>query len=332
MIHVIINPAGAGGAAKQTWAKVRDCLKAKGVPFKAHFSSPERDIDALTRGVCRMYEKQHALGDEAPEAWADDVLTLLVIGGDGTMNLLVNGITDFDRVNVGFIPCGSGNDLARSIGITKDAGKELETILKGEVRRHLDIGDLVYLDRYNEKNEPLSPGEKHRYFNISCGVGFDAAVCWKVQTTPVKSLFNKLHLGKLSYIAIATQTIFKTPKVPMTLVFEDHEVTFPKAMFAAFMNEPYQGGGFKFAPEADPTDEIYDVCVADGLSTLDFFRVFPSAYSGGHVNFKGITMHRGHSVEVKADIPMWIHTDGEVECMSKHVRLQFRAEKLRLLN
>ena len=332
MIHVIVNPAGAGGTASRAWMKVRATLREKKVPFKAHFSSPEHDIDVLTRRVCEMYEKQHALGEKAPEAWADDELTLLVIGGDGTMNLLVNGITDFDRVRVGFIPCGSGNDLARSVGITKDAEKELETILKGEVCRTLDLGELVYGDCYDERDVELPKKKKNRLFNISCGMGFDAAVCWKVQTTPVKSLLNKLHLGKLSYITIAAQEIFKTPRVPVTIAYDGEEKSFPQLMLAAFMNERYQGGGFMFAPEADPTDEKYDVCVGDGLSTADFFKIFPSAYNGGHVRFKGVSINRAHEVEVSAAQPMWVHTDGEVECKAKRVRLRFCADKLRMLN
>jgi diacylglycerol kinase family enzyme len=97
------------------------------------------------------------------------------------------------------------------------------------------------------------------------------------------------------------------------------------------MIQPYEGGGFRFAPEADPQDGKFDICVADSLSRFDFFKIFPYAYNGNHVAFHGVYIDRARRVEFHMDKPLWVHTDGETEFMAKDIRLQVLDERLRMI-
>ena len=98
------------------------------------------------------------------------------------------------------------------------------------------------------------------------------------------------------------------------------------------MNTKYEGGGFQFCPHAESDDGLLDVCVGNHLSQFDFFRIFPYAYSGNHLKFKGVTEMKAKEIEIKVEKPMWVHTDGEVNCQSTHIQIHLLKEKLQMLN
>ena len=124
--------------------------------------------------------------------------------------------------------------------------------------------------------------------------------------------------------------IFRKVKAIVTL---DNQKEFEKVILSTVaMNTGYEGGGFKFCPAADPQDGILDVCVWGDVSKADFFKMFPYAYSGAHLKFDSIDADQVSLVDIQADQPCWIHTDGEVECMSTHVQMQLAKEKLQYLN
>ena len=107
-------------------------------------------------------------------------------------------------------------------------------------------------------------------FGISAGMGFDAAVCQEVSVSPVKRVLNRFGLGKLIYLLIALkQLAFMTP-CPMLLDMEEgRKFYFHKVYFAAVMNQKYEGGGFRFCPDASPSDGVLDVIVVEGLPKLE---------------------------------------------------------------
>jgi diacylglycerol kinase family enzyme len=111
------------------------------------------------------------------------------------------------------------------------------------------------------------------------------------------------------------------------------EKAFHKKMLSSVaMNTPYEGGGFKFCPAADPQDGILDMCIWGDVSKGDFFKMFPYAYSGNHLKFDEIDAAQADVVEIITEEPCWVHTDGEVECMSTHIQMHLAKEKLQYLN
>lgn len=319
MFDIVINPAGASGKTKKKWKEVIEPIfLAKKIKYKVHYSTLHYDIPDILKELTSKGEKKD----------------IILVGGDGTVNLAVNGIQDFENTRIGLIPTGSGNDFALGVGIKKDIEQCTRNILEGITRRSVDIGETIYYDRYDElqKEKPSSDGCVHRKFMISSGIGFDAAICQQAQISKTKKTLNQIHLGKLIYIQTAIRIIASTKRVPATITINGITHEYPNLLFTVGMNEPFEGGGFKFCPHAKDDDGKLDLCVGDGLSQFDFFRIFPYAYSGSHLKFKGVYETRNKEVEIKTERPMWVHTDGEVACKSTHIKMHILPEKLMMLN
>jgi YegS/Rv2252/BmrU family lipid kinase len=317
MFEIIVNPAGAGGATRREWSKVEPLFQKSGIPFHVTFSSLEHDIDAI---CCEVTGR------------GQDV-DLVILGGDGSMNKALNGIQNFANVRLGFIPCGSGNDLAKALGISMNPVKCARKIIEQQIVRILDFGEVTYFNasHFCDGRSDTSVIFKRR-FNISSGIGFDAEICENAERSKAKKFLNKIHLGKLIYLFVAMRVIFVFRKVNAFITLDDHEPIKKKLLSTAAMNTPYEGGGFKFCPAADPQDGILDMCIWGDVSKWDFFKMFPHAYNGSHLKYKEIDAKRADLIDVQLDEPCWVHTDGEVECMSSHVQMKLAADKLRYLD
>lgn len=316
MFHVIVNPAGAGGKTMKTWLKAEKIMREKGMDYDVHYSSLKHNINDI------VYELTSK----------DEDTDLILFGGDGTMNLAVNAIADFEHTRLGFIPCGSGNDLAKALRIPADIERCLDTIAKGEISRTLDVGETVCHKLYDKNRKLIQDTDTVRRFNISSGIGFDAEICANVESKDTKKILNRVQLGKLSYITEAVKVIFAARRADCTIILDQQETLhFEKLLFTAAMNTAYEGGGFMFGPGADPSDGQFDLCAADHLSRFDFFRMFPYAYTGSHLKFEGVTMRKAKQAHIKTDQPFWVHTDGEVLGMSDDIIFRISDQKLRLL-
>ena len=324
MFHVIVNPSSSSGRGKSKWDKIEERFKKSGVPYKVHFSSPAHTIE----DICGELTSQ---GEE---------VTLVILGGDGTMNAAVNGIRDFEHTKVGFIQTGSGNDLMKGLGIGKNIESLTDSILRSESVCACDIGRVTFHDQSSRldpfTHRPLDPSLEGafpvtRLFNISAGIGFDAAVCEKADTSVFKSILNKIRMGKLIYIAEAIHMILASPMVTMKIECDGVSKLYPRTLFAVVMNTCYEGGGFKFCPDAVSTDGILDLFGANDLHRMNFFRIFPTAYDGSHLRFKGLFSGRGKKISIKSARPLWVHTDGEVFCKSSHITVDISPHKLQLM-
>ncbi len=387
MFHVIINPASRSGRALALWKNAEHCFREAGISYKVYFSQYQGHIEKICRDLTNDGQD----------------IKLVVFGGDGTVNEAINGIQDFDHVQLGYVPTGSSNDLARGLGLEKDPRKVLSKILEGETARTVDLGVVHYLDTENApqtnayKSTPQEGSadptdNSSRRFIVSAGIGFDAAICQEVSVSPFKKVFNKLHLGKLIYLAVAIRLILTQKMVPATVALTEETVrkvteevkeeavkgtaerkadeaakgtsekkadeaikatsekkadkaskksvketllwNFRRFLFIVCMNHPYEGGGFKFCPGAESNDGLLDLCGVADLNRLMFFYLFPKAYSGGHVGYKGIHNAKGRagsSIRIRTQLPFWVHTDGEVRRKSSDISIETLPGVLRLM-
>ena len=323
-LEVIVNPVAAAGRTLQVWRKLEAVLKEEKRPYHVHYSTLEHTITDICRELTT-----HLTQD------AD----ILIVGGDGSMNEAVNGICDLKHARLGFIPCGSGNDQIRDMDLTKDPLYVLQRFLEGKVRRRVDIGEVTYhitndkIDRtQGTVDHALRKDIVTRRFNVSAGIGFDADVCHDVQESKLKPYFNKLHIGKLIYLFAALKYIFRNHCFAMSCQTAEGERKFSRVMFLAAMNHAYEGGGFKFAPDASYTDGMLDLCIAKDLGVFSFIRVFIHAWSGSHVKYaQYVEMIRTDCVRVETAEPLWVHTDGEVDRRSTDIELRILKDKLQLL-
>ena len=134
MYYIIVNPASKSGRGRKLWAELEPVFRQRNIPYRVVFS---KGAGHVTRLVAKLTAPDRHPADAAP-------LKLILLGGDGTVNEALQGIADFNGIWLGYIPTGSSNDLARDLGLPKDPALILETILKGDVVRTLDLGTLTY--------------------------------------------------------------------------------------------------------------------------------------------------------------------------------------------
>ena len=314
MYYIVINPASRSGKGARLWTDIEPVIKNKGISYKVFFSKETGHVSKLVRDISNS-----VLSEDSGQ-----ILKLIVLGGDGTINEALQGITDFDRTQVGYIPTGSSNDLARDLQFGKDSVHILERIISCKEPTLMDIGCLTYRDAAGR--------EQIRYYAGSCGIGYDAAVCEETLTSKIKIFFNKISLGKLTYLAIALKQLLATKKVSCTFTLDDNKtITLPKFFFVAFMQHQYEGGGFMFCPGADYQDGILDICAVGNVPKWKVLIALPTAFKGKHYRFKGVDSYHSSSVRLEASAPLWVHTDGEVITKTTSVNASCLKQKLQLL-
>ena len=180
MLCFIVNEHSRSGKCAKIWKEAEAVLKKKNIDYESYVTQYEGHAFSLAHDIC--------------ECGADDI-QLVVVGGDGTANEVINGMTHFEKVRFGVIPTGSGNDLARGLGIMGTPTEVIGHILNCREDYVMDLGQVSW-----------NGCEKPRLFAISAGAGLDALVCKKALKSKVKDALNKLHLGKLTYLFLTVHS------------------------------------------------------------------------------------------------------------------------------
>jgi YegS/Rv2252/BmrU family lipid kinase len=260
------------------------------VEYASFVTEYEGHATVLAREICRK---------EDPD------ICIVVVGGDGTMNEVINGMEHFERVRFAMLPAGSGNDFARGLGIRRDARKNLEQIVNGYEKgtsfyKKVDLGKVTW---DNDAHSKL--------FGISSGVGMDAIVCKKALHSGLKTFLNKIYLGKLTYVLLTIQTLFSMDTGELTAEFDGKKKKFRKLIYMAAMNLRAEGGGVPMAPKATPYDGILSVCSASGIPKWRTFFCLPILLMAKHERLKGFQMNDCKSVKIHISKPFVLHADGE---------------------
>ncbi len=283
MYTFIVNPHARSGLGQKVWDELETILKKKNVPYEVYFTKYQKHATKITSEVTSD-------GSEH---------TVVALGGDGTVNEVVNGIQNFEKTILGYIPIGSSNDFARGLELPTNPVEALNNILECPHLLPMNVGELSY------KN-------KRRRFAVSSGIGFDADICHEAVVSRVKYLLNKLKLGKLTYVCIALHRLFVTQPCECTITMDgEKSITFPATYFVAMMNNKYEGGGVKFCPCAKNDDDKLDIMLASNVSKLKVLCLIPLALFGLHVHFKGVYIYSCRHIDIHTENALPVHTDGE---------------------
>lgn len=303
MYHFIVNPAARSGLGKRIWEETEEILQRRQLSYEVHFTRYQTHATQIAQRITEDGQEH----------------TLIVLGGDGTVNEVLNGIHDLSQATLGYIPIGSSNDFARGLHLPKDSGQALARILDPCSARPVRIGCIRF-------------GTKERRFAVSAGFGFDAAVCHQVMVSPLKKFLNRLHLGKLTYTGVALRLLlFMNPKGMRVTLDGKTLAPFKKVYFAAAMNLPYEGGGFKFCPLADCRDDKLDIILVSGISRLKALLLLPTAFAGLHTRFGGIQIFTCRHAEFISEIPLAVHADGEPILRQIRISVRLEEKPLRVL-
>ncbi len=304
MYYFIVNESGGSGRAKKIWHELRKELEKEKVAFKAVLTEEKGHASSLAEKVCRKKEED---------------LSLIVVGGDGTINEVLNGITDFEKIRFGVIPLGSGNDFAGGLWENLTPQDALQRILNSKEELRLDYGQI------------LLPDGKERRFGISAGMGMDADVCRRVADSNMKKILNHLHLGKMIYLWTTLATIFSMKQIPVEVEIDGEWQAYENTIFLAGMNMPKEGGGIPMAPMATPTDQKLSLCLGQQVSGLKALAVLGKLRKGRHENSSHFVIRDFEKISVMSQEAMPVHADGEYLGMYQELKMEVCAKKLRLI-
>jgi YegS/Rv2252/BmrU family lipid kinase len=271
----IINPAAGKGKTLKLIPIIESIFK-------------DRKEDELFIEITK--ETGHAT-EIARKYSSKDVYRIYSVGGDGTLNEVLNGMIN-STSSLAVIPSGTGNDFIKSIyNFTKQHSVE-------------DI--LLKVINGREKNIDLCEVNDRYFINIA-SIGFDAEVAYN--TIRLKKL--PLISGNLAYIIGIIITVFKYNSYRISLNI-DGKVINLNGLLVAVANGRYYGGGINVAPKAKVDDGLFNICAIEKVSRLKILRLFPRVIKGTHAGIKEVSFFDGSTVKIISEDDIVFNIDGEI--------------------
>lgn len=239
----------------------------------------------------------------AREAVENDYSVVVTAGGDGTVNEVANALS-FSDCALGVLPFGSGNGLARSVGIPQDTMAALKVI---------EAGNVLSCDRGVVNDKP---------FYCTFGVGFDAAVSEKF------SHFKRR--GRITYIRSAFREFLNYHSQPYAIVIEGKVIT-EKALLIAVCNAPQYGNNAYIGPKAKLTDGLLDVTVVHADNPFHTLLMSMDMFTGMLDKNRGIGTFRVPSLTIVRTEQGPVHLDGEPMSMGTKLHINCERNALKII-
>lgn len=268
-ILFLVNPAAGKGRAKRLWEQAAPRLSGLG------------DFDVLYTGAPGEATR---MARDAAERGYDRVAA---VGGDGTINEVMNGLAGTDAA-LAVLPGGTGNDYAHCTGLPVDMYEAGRVALLGDSRL-VDVGHL-------------STG---KYFLSVIGAGFDAEVAANVNKVP------KYFGGTIPYMAGILKTLWQYAPREMEIEIDGRLLSQKTFLVAVGLAASF-GGGMRITPDAVVDDGLFDVCIAGDVGKAEVLRLVPLIYKGTHVTHPKVRMTRCRDIAIRSNTPTAIQAEGEL--------------------
>lgn len=282
---IIVNPIAGKGASGRAVPEIKAKLDEQGLEYD----------------LIQTEYPGHAI-KLAAEAGANGYVTVVAVGGDGTVNEVINGLMQAKNdghltANLAVFPVGRGNDFSYGMGIPHELESAIQLLEKGDVRK-IDVGFV--------KGGDYPDG---RYFGNGIGIGFDTIVGFEAAKLP------PYISGIPAYLIAAIKTIFLYFDAPLLRIEIDEEVIEQPCLLVSVMNGKRMGGSFMFAPESSSDDGLLSLCIAHQVTRWQVLGLFPKVMGGTQKDHPAISMPSGQNLRVQAlkgTLP--VHADGETIC------------------
>jgi YegS/Rv2252/BmrU family lipid kinase len=281
--YAIVNPNAGNGKGKRDWERISGLFEKENIPVYSQYT----------------LKKGHAI-DSARKAINTGFRKIISVGGDGTLNEVVNGIFTQDycspgEITIGMVPVGTGNDWGRMFGIPLVYEGAVNVIRENKVLLH-DIGVVNY----------KSGTEQHtRYFINIAGLGFESTVVSKTNKQKDKGrssqalYFYNLLSSLISFRNIKTDIIIDGVR-KTNIVFSIN-----------VGNGRYCGGGMRQTPDARPDDGLLDITVIREMGRIEIIKNLKLLYDGTILSHPKIDGYRSTNLRVESEYPLYLEADGE---------------------
>ncbi|MBQ9485972.1 MAG: diacylglycerol kinase family lipid kinase [Clostridia bacterium] len=288
MIDFIINPLAGGKNGKKIKAavpKIEKILTEHGVQYALHYTDHPKNATELTQKII-----------------ADGATCIAVIGGDGTLHEVINGFSDFDRVALGVIPCGTGNDFAHAVGVPEDPEKAIRLILDGTPK----FTDFMQMPTV-------------RGLNI-IGMGIDVDVLNRYEKAKRKT--------KLTYTLCLIKSLFKFDYIDFDAKADDGKTQNYRSIIACVANGYRYGGGIAICPPANPADKKLDFVAMKEMKKIKLIGAFAKLKKGKvltlpqavHFNMQNVKITPQGHYTVQVDGQLYDDIPFEVKIVSDTLR------------
>lgn len=284
MYVFIINPTAGSGRAGSTFSKIQESQLYKDIQSETFFTTTNGHAEKVVRELVR--------------ADKDRIRAFIIIGGDGTLHEVINGIGNF-IIPVAIIPSGSGNDFVRATSFSKNPVTIFELILEGKSDMPYWLGNYKFYDG------------QQRHFVNSIGFGFDAHIAQTANRSFYKRILNKLRLGKISYIIALIQVLFRYQPMNLKVKVNGENRELNNCFMVTIANHPYYGGGMKIIPDASIRPTVFPVLIIHSISKWKILGVFMTVFIGKHIHFKEVELLETTSLKITSTDDMYYQVDGE---------------------
>lgn len=283
---VVVNPNAGSRRGEKDWPKIKKLLSRQGFKYDEAFTESREHAIKLT-------------SDKIKEGYRK----IIVVGGDGTLNEVANGVFLQDAcissdVVLGLIPVGTGNDWGRTYSLPKKYA-EAVAVIKNNFLFGQDAGRVSYHDEN---------GEHIRYFVNVSGMGYDALVAQKTNQMKDKGRGNPM-----AYLLNIFTGLFQYKYTSYKIAVDDKEMFNGRVLSMNVGICKYNGGGLKQVPNAIPNDGLLDITVIKATSKLNLFKHIGKLYDGTFIKLRFVETYRGKTCQIisKPEGTIFMEADGE---------------------
>ncbi|UWG98857.1 diacylglycerol kinase family lipid kinase [Dehalobacter sp. DCM] len=287
----VVNPRSANGRTQQLWPGYHRKIEQAGVKV----------VYAWTSGSGGGTEI-------AKQAFVEGYRRFIAVGGDGTVNEVLNGLIENDRVladniELAVFEQGTGGDLVRSLrpGLNKDLDSLISLLIEPQTVL-ADIGKVEYYDFQGNK--------AFRYFINASNIGIGAEAVEQANRR------SKALGSKITYLRGAIATILTYKKSPVSVVTDQKDVWKGNTWGLMVCNGKYIGGGMHIAPNALIDDGYFDLVIIKDISRFNLITRFPKIYRGTHIYDRAVEIKRCRTITLETPKSLLFEIDGEIPGMS----------------
>lgn len=265
---LIVNPEAGSGKTMKVLPQIENIFRQRKIDYEFHFTQEPMHATTLVKEIGSKFD------------------VLVSIGGDGTINEVINGVPDF-KIPFGMIPIGTGNDFSRSCSIPHDSiTAAIDILLENDVK-YIDVGEI----------------NGRKFVNV-LGMGFEGQVNWNGR----KIEFIK---GAFRYILAIIYTLFAYKRIPMKLTF-GRKILKDDVYLVSIGNGWNVGGGLQLTPKAKLDDGVFDICYVKDISRWRVITNFAKLSNGTLTELEEIEIFQAKRIKVESTQPIPFHFDGEV--------------------
>jgi len=264
---LIVNPEAGSRSTMQALPEIDLLMQERGANFEFHFTQERGHATKLVQEIGDKFD------------------VIVSVGGDGTINEIINGMPDLDKP-LGILPIGTGNDFARSCSLkVGNLESAIDVLLQHDVKT-LDVGEV----------------NGRRFINVM-GLGFEG------RANDIGKLLSFLH-GTPKYLFAIGGTYLSYRRMPLQIKFNGKAID-EKVFLLSIGNGWNVGGGLQLTPKARLDDGQFDLCYVQSISRLRILQIFGKLYDGSIEEVPEMEMFQTSELSIKSDRPIPAHIDGE---------------------